>query len=496
MTWKLAGWVVEVAVVSRILSLFLLLSTLAGAQLPPPPDSVIESSNGQGRPFDPEETREAKLLPAIEMPATRSLPEVTSRLRVEDAVMLGLKHQPDVKTALARLEQLEGVTQSQRVGLLPRLRLQSLYNHTSGASPNTAARDPNSQEPLPVAGIRTTSLYLNSLTLSQLIFDFGYTRRLVQQADLRKQAAAAALLQAENDTALRIKEAYYTALRARRLVKVAEGDLHNRQQQLNLARALYQAGNMSPGDVVRSQTTVSNSVFSLNSARRELELARQDLALAMGLGPLTPLEIEEHSEPRLPQIELEYLRTRAFEQRPDLSVARRNVEASQVGLEAAGLANLPSFSYGTGFTFRGTPVGVQYPSFELQLNMAFDLYDGGARAAGMKTARGVLGVDEAQLQRIELLVERQVSGVYAQLLTAERNLESSGAAVASAQEGLRIAHGRYQAALGSLTDVFDAQTALVSAQTNQVNSLVDLDLARARLRHALAAPFEEGFGED
>jgi len=475
------------------LLLALLFPTWAMAQpleLPPPPQ--VQST--EGKPFDPEETREAQPLPPIILPALDpAVEELPENVRLQDAIVLAMKRQPDIRTAQARVEQLEGVTQGQRVGLLPRVRMQSLYNHTSGSSPNNAVRDPNSQEPLPAAGIRTTDLYVNSLALSQLLFDFGHTRNLVRQADLRRQAAAAGLLQAQNDTALIVKENFYATLRAQRIVRVAEEDLANRQQQLRLARALYQAGNMSPGDVVRTQTTVSNSVFALNNARREHELARQDLALAIGLPPLTPLQLEESNEPELPNKDLPYLAAQAALQRPDILVAQRNVEASKAGLDAATVANFPSFSYSTGVVYRGTTTGVQFPSYELQLSMAFDLYDGGARSAGMKVARGGLGSDEAQLTRVQLAVERQVTGVYTQLITAERNLEATQAAVASAREGIRIANGRYQAALGTLTDVFDAQTALVSAQTNYANSLIDLDLARSRMRHALAAPLEEGF---
>ena len=80
-----------------------------------------------------------------------------------------------------------------------------------------------------------------------------------------------------------------------------------------------------------------------------------------------------------------------------------------------------------------------------------------------------------------------------QLETAERNVDAATASVESARQGIRIAEGRYQAALGSLTDVFDAQLSFVSAQNNLVNSLNDLNLARARMRHALAAPFEENY---
>ena len=90
-------------------------------------------------------------------------------------------------------------------------------------------------------------------------------------------------------------------------------------------------------------------------------------------------------------------------------------------------------------------------------------------------------------------VQRLITQVLAQLLTAEHNVEAARAGVASAREGVRIAEGRYRVALGSLTDVLDAQRASVQAQTDLVNSINALNLARARARHALAAPLEENF---
>ena len=458
--------------------------------LPPPPPLVPEPVPGEPAPFNPDQTREAVPKPPIQLPAPEPEDENAPRLpiRPEEAVRLAWRLQPDIRTARGQLQQAEGTEIQQRAALLPHIGGTSQYSHVSGTSAGSQSAslglNPTN---------RTSDTFSNSLGVNWLLFDFGHTRDLVRAADLRRQAAAAFLLQSENDVSLTVKERYYTVLQAQRLVQVGEDDLRTRQEQLRLARALYQAGNMSPGDVVRSQTTVSNSVFALNNSRRNLELARLDLAQTLGLAPRSRLNLVDFDEPDLPLKDMNELSKLAFNQRPDMLVAQRNVDAALASLDAARTLNYPALSTFAGVTYAGRANGVQYPTFNLQIAIDFQLFDGGAQRGATVNAEGGVEVARAAYTRAQLAVERDVSGVLMQLLTAERSLEAASAGVDSAREGVRIAAGRYRAALGTLTDVFDAQTALVSARTNYVNALNDLNLARARLRHALASPFEQGY---
>ena len=57
--------------------------------------------------------------------------------------------------------------------------------------------------------------------------------------------------------------------------------------------------------------------------------------------------------------------------------------------------------------------------------------------------------------------------------------------VAQAQENLELAEGRYQAGVGSIVELTDAQAALTSARAQQVRAGYDLATARARLTRAV-----------
>lgn len=481
----------NIAVRTIVLSLWLGLTSWASAQLPPPPPLDPQPIEGEGPPFDPAQTKEAILKPELKLTLPSREGELLGPINLVQAIEYAWENQPDVNEALGRLRQAEGNVAGQRSTLLPNINLSSTLTRTSTGAGGGSVIVGNA---LVDGGSGNTNDRLQSrIGWNQRLFDFGRTRNLILQADLLRQSAAADVLSSQNDTALNVKLGLYTLIRANRLMRVRENDLANRNQQLELARALYDAGELAAGDVVRAQSAVTSSVVSVNSARLDFENARQDLLEQIGLPPLSPISFVYSSESELELKEVAALLEQANKSRPDLLAAQRDLEARKAALGAAYALNKPELSAFTGITFQGDINQLQVPTFTAQLALSFDLYDGGARAGAVTSAEGQITVSEAQLKRTKLAVERLVGSVVAQLQTAERNVEAARAGIGSAREGVRIAEGRYRVALGTLTDVLDAQTAYVQAEINLTNAWAEVNFARARLRHALAAPFEEGF---
>lgn len=474
---------------------FLLFST-AHAQLPPPPPFTPEAVPGEAEPFDPNDTKEASPMKPFEI----LLPGQTfsdTPLTLVDLIQFAWENQPDILQARGDLRSREGAVTQARSAILPTIDVTSTYSHittnSGGSGGGTVIVGNQVIGGTNGAASATSDRLFHRIGFNQLLFDFGRNRSLIKQADLLRQASVASLLATQNDVALQVKVSYYSYTLSGRLLEISEDDLANRQQQLALARALYDAGEMAPGDVVRAQSAVTASVVALNQAQLSRETARQNLLLNLGVPPLQSVELVHFHEPDLPQKELTYLLETAQEKRPDVLAAERTVEARKAGLGAAHALNRPELSTFTGITYQGPLDGRQYPTLTAQLSIAFDIYDGGARAGAVTSAEGALLVAEAQYLRTTNEVQASVARTLAQLLTAEQNVVAAQAGVESAREGVRIAEGRYRVALGTLTDVLDAQRAFVGARTDLANSQNALDLARARTRHVLAAPLEEGF---
>jgi outer membrane protein len=97
------------------------------------------------------------------------------------------------------------------------------------------------------------------------------------------------------------------------------------------------------------------------------------------------------------------------------------------------------------------------------------------------------GIDTVGAQR-DLLRQSIRADVEAQLLSvaqAKESIKVSDRAVATADERLKLAEGRYQAGAGDILELDDAQVAYSNAKAQRVAAEYDLATARARLAHAL-----------
>ena len=119
------------------------------------------------------------------------------------------------------------------------------------------------------------------------------------------------------------------------------------------------------------------------------------------------------------------------------------------------------------------------------LNLEIPIFDGGLTRAQTEEAQAGLVSAEAQLSRLERQVVQEVTNAYIQSQTASQRLHNVEYEVAGAEESVRVASGRYRLGLGRFIEVLDAERALATAMTNQVNARTQLRQAHASLKLAV-----------
>ncbi len=139
--------------------------------------------------------------------------------------------------------------------------------------------------------------------------------------------------------------------------------------------------------------------------------------------------------------------------------------------------------------------GQQFPlssnTAALGLGVSFPIFDGGLRAGSVEQAQGQLQSAQANLNTAVLSVQNDVANAYVALRTAEQTLALANNEVANAQEGVRIAEGRYKENLGQFQDILTAQSLLLGAETDQTQAQNAVDQARTQLRHAIGIMFSD-----
>jgi outer membrane protein TolC len=162
-----------------------------------------------------------------------------------------------------------------------------------------------------------------------------------------------------------------------------------------------------------------------------------------------------------------------------------DLAAAQQALTAARTGNLPAVVAGANYGYSGPDFPPDNRSWSYSVSVQWPFFDSGATKGSIQQAQGGLLSAQAALRQTEQTVGSEVTQAYLNVQTAEQKVTAANSEVANAQEGLNLATGRYQAGVAAYIEVIDAETALVTARTNQVNALYSVSTARAALKRAL-----------
>jgi len=118
------------------------------------------------------------------------------------------------------------------------------------------------------------------------------------------------------------------------------------------------------------------------------------------------------------------------------------------------------------------------------VEMRWAIFDGGNKIARWKEAKASVDAAKARIRDTELTIWQEVEGAYVRLVEAEERIGAAQKAVESAQENFRLFQGRFDAGVGNIIELTDAQFALTQAQSTEAQALADFRIAIARLERA------------
>jgi outer membrane protein TolC len=116
------------------------------------------------------------------------------------------------------------------------------------------------------------------------------------------------------------------------------------------------------------------------------------------------------------------------------------------------------------------------------------IFEGGRIEARVRQERARLSAEQERLRRLELQIRLDVETAILNIGSSAQRVEATGKAIDQAEESLRIEREKYDLGRGSITDVLDAQSALLDSQTNYYLALADYSTASAQLKLAVGGP--------
>jgi TolC family type I secretion outer membrane protein len=384
-------------------------------------------------------------------------PPATVHLSLDEAISLALRQQPQIRSS-AQARQAAGARVPQA---------QSAY-YPRFDWLTSAGRSQSFSESLnrPITGNSIST----AIQGSQLLYDFGRTSSLVDQARANLEVADTEVDRVQQLVVQNVRQAYFQLLQARRLVGVAQAALTRDELNLRSAQGRFQVGTSPKSDVTAAEVPVANDQVNLIVAHNNVRLAQTTLANAIGLAATTTIEIDDILTYEPVTLDAAALLQEALANRPELKGARAQVEAARAQLRNARAGFLPTLN-ATGSYGGSSNDPALHEAWSIAGTLSWNLFQGFFTTNQVKETEALVGQAQANYDTLELQVRLDVEQAYTNVVAAAEAITATEKAVESARENLRLAQGRYDAGVGTIIDLTTAQADLTTAEGNQVQAL-------------------------
>jgi outer membrane protein len=418
--------------------------------------------------------------PATTGPTKGDFPRLNGKVvSLEEAVAVALDAQPQIQARLYDYAAVRFRVDQAFAPLLPQLSATLSGQHSS----TTVLTTSSGGTTIAVPSSRTLEdTFLGQMSLSQLLFDFGKTVASVDAARKLAEVSRYDIELQRQLVTLAVKEAYTNTLFAQRLIKVQRQALERADLNLRSVRGFFDVGTRPKSDVVRAEVDVANARVDNIRADNAERVARVALNTSMGVPANTRFELVDN---------LVYLKVtdpdrdlvaEALNQRPEYTQAKLRIEGAESILKRTFRDFFPDV-VGTG-SVGGVRSSLD-TSWSAGIALNWSLFDGGNRLSRYREAKAALEASQSRLKATELDIAREVEQARSTVLETDERILAAQAAVASAQENFRLVQGRFDAGVGTILDLTDAQLALTQAQNAEAQALADFRIALARLERAL-----------
>jgi NodT family efflux transporter outer membrane factor (OMF) lipoprotein len=329
-------------------------------------------------------------------------------------------------------------------------------------------------------------------TVSYTFDVFGAIQRNVEAqsalADVSDyQLAAAYLTLSGNITTQAITIA---GLRAQ--IKTVEQILADDQRNLDLVKTAQAGGTATMVDVTTAQSQLLNDRTLLPPLRQQLSVARDALAVYAGRTPAdwSPPDFDLDALVLPPSVPLS-LPSELVRQRPDIlaAEAQLHANAAQVGLAIANL--YPKFTITAGVAQQATELGSffssLYTGWSVLGGAAAPIFHGGTLRAQERAAKDAFDAAWAAYRQIVIQAFGQVADQLQALTHDDQAVKSQLAALASADEALKLARLSYQAGNSTLLQLLDPERQRQQAQLGVVRAKQQRLLDTSQLLVALGS---------
>jgi outer membrane protein TolC len=357
---------------------------------------------------------------------------------------------------------------------------------------------------------------------------FGYelSRREIIVAKNNLNISEKDLQRSLQDTVYSVEEAYWSLVAAIENLKVRQQSLKLAQDFLERQKRAVEVGTEAPIEILSARSEVATREADILAAEADVKNAEDNLKVILNItaedpnlefSRIIPQEMPEFTEK---EISLESAFATALANRPDLESTRISLKNSEINMGYAKNQQLPALNLSASYWSPGVsgtqlildpdnplgpPIGeipggredafkdvfgFEYPNWSIRMTLDLPL--------NTLVSRASLAQARVDLQQATLQLKQQEQNIYLEIKRAVRAVETNyqrveAYTVARELREQQLAAEEEKLKVGLTTPYFvlQYQRDLATAQTTELQAIIDYNLSLANLSRAMGISLEE-----
>lgn len=340
-----------------------------------------------------------------------------------------------------------------------------------------------------LSATRLFNRFGQGVLFSQIVTDSGRTKNIVEGSSLQAQASSQTYQARRYDVLLEVNHAYYAALHAQAVIRIASATVNARQLLLDQVTTLANNNLKSQLDVSFADVSLSEAKLLLLRAQDSVETSLAELTRSLGADQQLNYQLVEEPLPPGPADRPEDLVMQALNNRPEIASLRLARDASARFADAEKDLTRPSVSLLGTFGFLpfinngSTHIPAEYAG--AAVNLDIPIFNGHLFSARRETARYRVSEAEQRLRDAQERIVRDVRVAWASARNAFQRLDVTAQFLRQATLALDLAQGRYNLGLASIVELTQAQLNVTQAEIENLSAKYDYQTQNAALQYSI-----------
>jgi outer membrane protein len=330
-----------------------------------------------------------------------------------------------------------------------------------------------------------TTIYQYGVALNIPLYVGGRLDQSVIRADIGQEIARERERLGTQELVFNVASAYLKVVHLGSLIAAYDARIASLESQERRVRLLNKVGRAPRLDLLKVSTLLTRARYEqlqVEHRRREAYTLLYDL-MGTEVPPALPALLAYRARAKeTPDIAT--LEKDAAARRPELRIAERETASARAQERIARGERLPSVSVVGQYVERAGADSEFFNDWNVGVQLTVPILDGGVRRAREEQAAAARAQAEETARRTRLDVSKQVRDAVNAGEEAGSRLQVTERSVDESTEALSIEHLRYEQGVGVITDLLNAESAVLTTQADRLQAQFDAVIAQLEILKA------------